>query len=411
MTAREQAKNLYLHADGDSFFVACELTLRPELKGKPVIVGADRGIAVAMSMEAKRLGVTRGMPTFRIKKLFPEVIILPHNFALYQEIAGKMHQILLSYFSVVEEYSIDECFALAESSEIKYFGGEKKLLMELKKEIEETLGVTYSLGLARTKSLSKLASKLEKPGGLVMLLSKEDEVRALKNTPIDDIWGIGWRTVPRLKRLGMKTAYDFVNYSGKLLKDFSRPLFDLKKELAGEEIMEVEGNVDPRGQKSLQSTATFRPASADRKIIWREMAENAEHACENARAIRLVSNKISFFVKTSEFKYRFDEVKLPVYTADPGVILNAIEPRLAKLLTKKERIRSTGVILYNLTREEDIPLDLFGGQKRALKNMKVEEAADKIREKFGHGAIKRAASLGEKEAKNHKTFSGKHKRF
>jgi len=73
----------------------------------------------------------------------------------------------------------------------------------------------------------------------------------------------------------------------------------LQKELKGEPILKVEGNIDPRSQKSIQSTSTFHPASTDPKIIWREIAENAEHACENARAIHLVSNRVSFFVKTS----------------------------------------------------------------------------------------------------------------
>ena len=349
---------------------------------------------MAMSVEAKKLGVTRGMPVFQIKKLLPQVVILPHNFDLYQDIAERMRRILLSYFCVVEEYSIDECFALAHPSEIKYHGSEQKLMDNLKKEIEDTLGVTYSLGLARTKALAKLASKLEKPGGLVLLLSKEDEIRALKATPIDDIWGIGKKTIPKLKELGLRTAYDFINCpDAKISKFFFEPLLVLKQELAGEEIMEVEGNIDPRGQKSIQSTATFHPASTDPQIIWKEMAQNAERACRNSRELRLVSNKISFFVKTSGFKYYFDEAKLPVYTADPGLVLNAIEPKFLKLLTKGERIRSTGVILHNLIRQEYAPLDLFGKQEKALKNLIVEETADKIRAKHGSGAIKRASSL------------------
>jgi nucleotidyltransferase/DNA polymerase involved in DNA repair len=367
------------------------------LKGKPVIVGGDRGIAVAMSPEAKKLGVTRGMPVFRIKKEFPEVIILPHHFDLYLDVQKRMHEILMSYFTEIEEYSIDECFALAQPHEIKYFGSEKKLMSELKNEIEKTLGVTYSLGLARTKALAKQASKLEKPNGLVMLLSKEDEVRALKATPIDDIWGIGRQTVPRLRNLGMKTAYDFVNYKGDAIeKYFSEPVLNLKKELGGQSILKVESNVDPRDQKSIQSTSTFHPASTDPKIIWREIAERAEHACENARELHLASNKVSFFVKTSEFKYYFDEVKLPEYTADPGVILNAIEPKFPKLLPKGKRIRSTGVVLLNLTREESTPLDLFGKQENAQKRALIEETADKIRKKYGGDSIKRAASLKKK---------------
>ena len=294
-------------------------------------------------------------------------------------------------------YSIDECFAAVEPSEIKYFGGEEKLLRELKKEIEATLGVTYSIGLARTKALAKQASKLEKPGGLVMLLTRADEVRALKATGIDDIWGIGRQTIPRLRRLGLETAYDFVNYSSAYIeKNFSEPLLNLKRELSGEQLWAVEGNADPRDQKSIQSTGTFRPASTNPKIIWQEISENAEHACENAREIHLVSNRVSFFVKTSEFKYREGEVKLPLYTADPGVVLNAIEPKLPKLLNKKERIRSTGVILHNLIREEKVPRDLFGTQEKALKSLVVEEVADKIRKKFGADAIKRAASLKRK---------------
>src|SRR3989344_8621965 len=154
-SAKRKAGSLYLHADGDSFFVACELTVRPELRGKPVIVGGDRGIAVAMSREAKKLGVTRGMPVFQIKKLFPQVVILSHHFDLYEDIAKRMQQILSSYFNKIEVYSIDECFALVDPSEVKYFGGEKNLLAELKREIEGTLNVTYSLGLARTKALAK----------------------------------------------------------------------------------------------------------------------------------------------------------------------------------------------------------------------------------------------------------------
>jgi len=391
------SNNLYLHLDGDSFFVACELTRLPELRGKPVIVGGDRGIAVAMSAEAKKLGVTRGMPVFRIKKLFPQVVILNHHFDLYRDISRRMQDILLTYANKVEEYSIDECFAVVEPYEVGYFGNEKKFLTELKKEIESKLGVTYSFGLARTKALSKLASKLEKPAGLVMLLEKSEEVRALKTTLIKDIWGIGRRTIPKLQALGMNTAYDFVNYPAeKIAGQFSRPLAVLQKELAGEPIMKVESDTDPRDQKSIQSTSTFHPASTDPKIIWREIAENTEHACEHARAIQLVTNKVSFFVKTSEFKYHFDEVKLLEFTSDPGIILNTLEPKLLKLLPRGRRIRSTGVILHNLLRQEAAPRDLFGKQEKVFKNLAIEEVADRLRDKFGSSVIKRAVSLKKK---------------
>ncbi len=391
----DKSDNLYLHVDGDSFFVSCEVSIHPELKGRPVIVGGDRGIAVAMSKEAKKLGVTRGMPVFKIKKFYPEVLILPHNFALYEDISNRLQLILANYFIEVEVYSIDECFALVQPFEVKYAGGEQKLMKKIKSEIQEKLNVSYSLGIARTKALSKLASKLEKPDGSVLLLSKQDETRALKATSIDDIWGIGRRTVPLLLERGIKTAYDFCNYPArKISQDFSQPILVLQRELNGEQVLEIESNVDPRDQKSIQSTATFRPASVDKNVITREISENVEHACVEARKLRLVSNKISFFIKTSEFKYKFDEVKLDYFTADPGVVLSAIDLKLAKLLRLREKIRSTGVILQNLLRQESVPLDLFGKQERALAKLAIEETADRIRTKFGQNAIKRATSLG-----------------
>lgn len=387
--------NLYLHVDGDSFFVACEVSIRPDLVGKPVVVGADKGIAVAMSKEAKSLGVTRGMPVFRIKKFYPEVIILDHNFPLYEDISRRLHQILSAYFVEVEVYSIDECFALVQPFEIKYYGGEQKLMTRLKKEIEDTLSVTYSLGLARTKALSKLASKLEKPNGLVILMSKESEIRALKSTAIDDIWGIGRRTIPRLEQAGLKSAYDFSQYSSEIIsKSFPTPVLILQKEFRGENILKVESNIDPRDQKSIQSTATFRPSSSDPKIIKRELSVNTERACKEARKLHLVSNRVSFFLKTSDFKYKFDEVRLDQFTADPGVMLSAIDAKLIKILRSKDIIRATGITLHNLVRQEDVPLDLFGNQENALARLAVEEAADRIRNKFGINSIKRATSLG-----------------
>lgn len=390
----ERSKNLFLHADGDSFFVACELSRRPELRGKPVVVGEDRGIAVAMSYEAKKLGVTRGMPVFQMKKQFPEVIMLSHHFGLYREISDKVYDILNSYLDVVEVYSIDECFAEVRPSDLKFFGGPEKLAHAIKDEIQQTLGVTYSFGIARTKALAKTASKLNKPNGMVILLDSEAEIAALKKTAVDDVWGIGRRTTPRLVSMGMKTAYDFIRYpSEKIEQFFSEPLLVLQKELQGESLHELHNDSDPRDQKSIQSTATFRPPSSDKKIIWAEISENAENACEHARRLDLMTNSVSFFVKTTDFSYRSADARLELFTTDPGMILNALESLLANVLKSGEKIRSTGVILHNLRRIEDVPSDLFGAQERVNARGVVETVADALRRKFGHDAVKRAASL------------------
>lgn len=384
----------FLHADGDSFFVACELVARPELKGCPVVVGEDRGIAVAMSVEAKKLGVTRGMPVFQIKKQFPEVIILPHHFDIYKDISEKMYMILLSYVSEVERYSIDECFALVTRSDIRFAGGERKFVEEIKNEIQSKLGVTYSFGLARTKTLAKTASKLEKPDGLTLLLASDDEKSALKKTKIEDVWGVGRQTAPRLKERRIETAYDFVNHSSKDIENFfSEPLVLLQKELNGEAVFDVVSNEDPRDQKSLQSTATFKPSSSDPKTIWAELADNIEEACFRARELDLLTNSVLFYVKNADFMHRTGIVKLPVYTADAGIILNAIEKKFYSLLKKGELVRSTGITLNNLVKIESVQNDLFGVQNKLLGNLVVERVADRLRGKYGTGIIRRASSL------------------
>ena len=391
----ERSLNSYfLHVDGDSFFAACELTLRPDLVGRPVVVGEDRGIAVAMNQEAKKLGVTRGMPTFKIKKYFPQVIMLPHHFDLYRKISKKVFEILLSYVERVEEYSIDECFAVVKPSDITFYGGEKKMIEAIKKEIFDTVGVTYSFGLARTKALAKTASKLQKPNGCVVLATLEDEINALKNSTIDSVWGIGWRTNPVMKELGIKTAYDFAYYPPSYIeKHFSGPVVVLQQELLGNPINDVYDNVDPRDQKSIQSTCTFRPSSDDPVIIWAELAENTEAACEHARRLGLLSNSISCYVKTAEFKYHSIDLKLSLYTTNPGTMLNEMESIFPKLLVWGEKIRATGVTLHGLVREECVPRDLFGKQDDMISSLSVEKIADDMRAKFGRGTIRRASSL------------------
>ena len=391
----ERSLNSYfLHVDGDSFFAACELTLRPDLVGRPVVVGEDRGIAVAMNQEAKKLGVTRGMPTFKIKKYFPQVIMLPHHFDLYRKISKKVFEILLSYVERVEEYSIDECFAVVKPSDITFYGGEKKMIEAIKKEIFDTVGVTYSFGLARTKVLAKTASKLQKPNGCVVLTTLEDEINALKNSTIDSVWGIGWRTNPVMKELGIKSAYDFAYYPPSYIeKHFSEPIVVLQQELLGNPINDVYDNVDPRDQKSIQSTCTFRPSSDDPVIIWAELAENTEAACEHARRLGLLSNSISCYVKTAEFKYHSIDLKLSLYTTNPGTMLNEMESIFPKLLVWGEKIRATGVTLHGLVREECVPRDLFGKQDDMISSLSVEKIADDMRAKFGRGTIRRASSL------------------
>jgi DNA polymerase-4/DNA polymerase V len=142
------------HVDGDSFFASCEQALHSEYKGRPLVVGGERGIATAMSKEAKLLGITRGMQNHKIKSQFPECIIVPSDYESYSLFSLRIFAIARRYTPTVEEYSIDECFAdvtgLRKSLKMSYV----EITQSIKADLQRELGVTFSVGLAPSKVMA-----------------------------------------------------------------------------------------------------------------------------------------------------------------------------------------------------------------------------------------------------------------
>ncbi len=173
--------SVIMHLDGDSFFASVETAKNPSLRGKPVVTGFERGIATAMSKEAKKLGITRAMPIFRIRKEFPQVRIVESDYDAYAVFSRRMFDIIRRYTDIVEEYSIDECFA--DFTGIPGFAPDasgsfeaaRPILEQIKKDIARELDISVSLGLASTRVLAKTASKSQKPDGLTIIRANERE--------------------------------------------------------------------------------------------------------------------------------------------------------------------------------------------------------------------------------------------
>jgi len=196
--------------DGDAFFVGVEVAKNPKLKGLPVVTGEERGIVTALSYEAKALGIVRGIPTYKVKRDFPKVIILPGDYKSYAKYSEMMFDIVRRYADDVEEYSIDECFADLTGLEPPLKMNYRQIAERIKKEINEELGLSISIGLAPSKVLSKVASKWKKPDGLTVI-EKNNISDFLSKTPIEKIWGIGPQTARFLQKKGIKTAQDFIS--------------------------------------------------------------------------------------------------------------------------------------------------------------------------------------------------------
>src|SRR5882672_4091030 len=178
-----------IHIDGDAFFASCEQARDPQLQGKPVITGKERGIAASMSYEAKARGVTRGMRVSEIKKLCPDAIIVPSDYKTYSLLSMRLFAIVRRYTPDVEEYSIDECFAdltgLRRPLRMSY----EAMAAKIKHDLDTELGFTFSVGLAPNKVLGKIGSKWQKPSGLTAIPGSRIH-QYLEHLPVEKVWGI-----------------------------------------------------------------------------------------------------------------------------------------------------------------------------------------------------------------------------
>ncbi len=374
-----------LHIDGDGFFAYCEIARFPHLKGLPVVVGEDRGIACAMTYEAKQLGITRAMPIFKIREQFPQVKILSSHFELYEHYARMLASLVEPHVNQFERYSIDECFGLVRMPTIHT----KEKLMEWLKILKETVqthtGLTYSFGLARTKVLAKVASKRQKPDGCTVIMP-EDEQTILGETPIESIWGIGWRLSRRLLNMRVITAQQFALWPEERVASlFSLPVQELWHELHGRMMFTV--NTSVTAPKSLQSTRSFTPASTDQAFITAELLHNVDVVFARMRGYGLVTNAISIFIKTPERLYRTVSFPLIHYTDNPLAVTDIIAREVRRLMKRGERYKSTGITVWNLRSAGFVQEDLFGEQQAVTEKGSVMRVVDDIRSKFGTQSI------------------------
>jgi len=375
-----------LHVDGDSFFASCEVAKNPSLKGKVVITGKERGIASSMSYEAKALGITRAMRLSLIRKIAPDAVILPSDYETYCLYSKRMYDIVRRYTDEIEEYSIDECFAdltgMRRPNNMSY----EMMAQRIKKELDNELGMTFSVGLSVNKVTAKVASKFRKPSGLTFIPGYDLHLY-LSKTPIEKIWGIGPNTSAYLRKFDIKTAYDFAIRSKEWVRtSLSKPFQDIHSELNGEFVYSL-----TKGEKhdyaSISKTKTFTPASADKEFVYSQLSKNIENACIKLRRHGLFTRRFVFFLKTQEFKYHGVELRLNRKVSVPQEILSAIKESFNDVFRSNTLYRATGVTLMELDKGEGETLDLFQASVVSSKVRKIHEAIDHLDEKYGKHTV------------------------
>jgi DNA polymerase-4/DNA polymerase V len=392
-------KRAILHIDGDSFFASCEVSLNPRLRGLPVVTGRERGIATAMSKEAKALGIHRGMPVFKIKKLFPQVKILQSDYGTYATFAQRMYTIVRRFTPYVEEYSIDECFADLTGFDQLHGGSYEQMAREIKETLKRELDMTFSVGVGPTKVLAKVASGRNKPDGLTVLTP--DLIKGfLRDLPVGKVWGIGPATSIELQKLGVSTALELIEKSEDWIEaNLAKPYVVTWHELQGNTIYRVHPEQD-EDYKSIQCTRTFTPPSSDKNFLLSELSKNIEGDCAKARRAKLSAQRIYYFLKTQEFRYHRFEIPLLTPLSVPSKIMKEVRETFDAVYRPEVLYRATGVTMAGLIPNEFVQKDLFHSTSLLGQNRGGVEAwddifktVDKLDKRYGTHTVTLGSSL------------------
>src|SRR5262245_45674564 len=254
-----------LHVDMDAFYASVEQRDRPELRGRPVIVGgiAGRGVVCAASYEARPFGVRSAMPTATARRLCPQAVFLPVRMGHYAAISRQIREVLFAFTPLVEPLSLDEAFLDVRGCE-GLFGPAPDIARQIKARVTAETGLVASVGVAPNKFLAKLASDHGKPDGLVVLPA-DRVAEFLTPLPVGLLWGVGAKGEQRLHALGVRTAGQLAALPEKVLVghfgEVGRHLWQLAH---GRDDRDV---VPDRQAKSISTETTFAEDIGDRQVL------------------------------------------------------------------------------------------------------------------------------------------------
>lgn len=378
-----------LHVDMDAFFVSVELLERPELRGRPVIVGGAgaRGVVSAASYEAREYGVHSAMPMTRARRLCPHAVVLPVSHGKYSRVSASVFELFRSITPLVEPLSLDEAF-LDVSGAVRRLGRPAEIARSIREQVRAQQGITCSVGVASTKFVAKLASTRCKPDGL-LVVPADGVVEFLHPLPVASLWGVGERTEQALARLGLRTV-------GQLAQV---PVATLQRELGnalGAHLHELSWGRDPRDvvahspDKSIGAEETFETDVDDPEVIRRELLRLAERVGERLRAGGHAARTVSVKLRMANFK----TITRSRTLAEPTDLARVIYITACELYEgaglERVRLRLVGVRAENLLPAGEAPRQLALDEPESGWR-EAERAMDQVAHRFGRGAVRPAA--------------------
>lgn len=390
---------MFALADCNNFFVSCERVFRSDLQGKPVIVlSSNDGCAIARSNEAKAIGIKMGDPFFKIRNLVKKhgVAVFSGNMALYGDMSQRVRWVLEEFAPAVEVYSIDEAFLDLRGIKNIDFDSYAK---EISARCWKMTSIPVSVGIAPTKTLAKIASKLCKQypkllGGCYMHKPQDIE-KVLRKYPIEDVWGIGRRSAAKLQARYIKTAFDFTQMSeATIQKMMGITGVRTWKELRGVPCIEFEDGFEAK--QSICVSRSFSSEIYDMKELQEQIANFASSMAEKLRKQDSVTGEMAVFAYTNRFKENLPQthsstlVTFPTPTAEQRIIVAKAVAATEELFKKGYGYKKAGVIAMDITDESDMVQSLFEDTEALEKEHKITSALDAINRIYGDGTVKLA---------------------
>jgi DNA polymerase-4 len=337
-----------LHLDMDAFFAAVELQRRPELKGRPVVVGGNgdptkRGVVSTASYEARRFGIRSAMPLRTAFQLCPQAVFLPVDFRTYEKVSQKIKALLREFSSRIENVGIDEAFLDISGSRRP----PEEFARAIKARILEETGLTCSIGIAPNKLLAKLASDMDKPDGLT-ILSEKDIPGRVWPLPVRRLWGVGPKTEERLRDMGVVDIGDLASISlATLVARFGRSHGAwLHQAARGVDRTPLVGYREP---KSLSRETTFQRDVRDPSLLTDVLARLAGDVAARMRKHGYRCRTVTVKLRYADFETHLHAVTLDRPTDDAEAIRQAARRCLARFPLEK-KVRLIGVRLSGLSR-------------------------------------------------------------
>lgn len=401
---------IFLHIDGNSFYCNCERLFRPNLRNRPVVVLSNNdGCIVSLTEEAKKAGLKRGMPLFKIQAIVAEhdVAVFSSNYELYNSISGRMQRTIAAMIPKMESYSIDEIFGDL-TGVLKEDPVELSLLVqEIRRRVRQWVGIPTCAGIAPTKTLAKLCDYFAKTysgfNGVVnwLELTESRRIRAMAITPIREIWGIGGRTREKLESMGVRTVLHFARLDSSFVRRrFGVVLERTHREINGVSCIPLEESAPERQQiiRTRSFAQTCRNLDSLRASVTVHMAD----AVRTLRLQNSAAGTVGVFFHSDPFRKSspqhvvFEFERLPHACADILTLTGKAVSMTERYYRLGIEYKKAGVVLTDLIPASDalIPETLFDSDEILLlkRRERVQNVLDVLTRKFGKGTLGMASA-------------------